>query len=231
MSKLLLTSFVLCIAVPFGLAACGSSDVTIGEDGTTKDSGTAPGSSTPTTPTTPPTNPTTGNDASPPRPADDAGDAARTPDGALCPTYFLDADNDGFGGTTKQVSCTPPASPDGGAWATVGGDCNDADKNVFPGQTSYFGVGYSSASGGAATSFDYDCNTLESAGPALAKAGTCTVGGDGCLGAGYLPAEPARPAGAGVDGYCGSVRFRNCRFVGGQCIPVDGAGVKAYECR
>lgn len=230
MSKFLLPSLALCFVVPFALEACGgASDVTIGEDGTATDSGATPTATTTTT--APPTSPTNGNDASPP-PGNDAGDAATAPDGAICPTYYLDGDNDGFGGTTKQVTCTPPtSSPAGGTWVTVGGDCNDANKSVFPGQTSYFGAGYSSGVGTAATSFDYDCSTKEDAAPALAKAGTCTPGGDGCIGAGYLPAEPARPTGTGVDPYCGSVRFRTCRFVNGQCIPADGASLKSYDCR
>jgi Putative metal-binding motif/Secretion system C-terminal sorting domain len=42
--------------------------------------------------------------------------------------YFLDADGDGFGGTTSVEACTPPPN-----YVTNDADCNDNDDTVYPG--------------------------------------------------------------------------------------------------
>ena len=51
--------------------------------------------------------------------------------GALgCTTYYLDRDGDGFGvDGSGRCLCEPE-----GNYATVAGDCNDGDPQVFPGQ-------------------------------------------------------------------------------------------------
>jgi hypothetical protein len=131
------------------------------------------------------------------------GDAA--PDvGCVDPIrYYSDADRDGFGrDDVTQWSCSAPAA----AWATLGGDCNDANERVFPGQSAYFGAPYS-VSGGV--SFDFDCNGSEDPdstqeGPSPNCAGLSLLG---CSGSGF--ATTGR-AGAGVDPSCGSASLVTC---------------------
>ena len=48
---------------------------------------------------------------------------------ASCPTYYRDADGDGYGSTTDFVACYQPAS----GYLTSSGDCNDADAAIHPG--------------------------------------------------------------------------------------------------
>jgi hypothetical protein len=221
MSKIAFASVALIALVPLFTQACGgTNDVTIGEDGTSRSDAAATTSPTQTSPTGSTTTAPVQQDASPP-PVPDAA-----PDAPVCPTYYQDEDADGFGGAIKQVTCTPP----GAGWVDKGGDCNDTNKSVFPGQTLFFGLPIGGGGAGTSPSFDYDCSTKEEAGPALPKAGTCTVGVGGCSGAGYLPAEPARPVSTSIDPYCGSARYRFCRLTNGQCVPVDGQTDKAYDC-
>ena len=72
-------------------------------------------------------------------------------DSGVCGTYYLDADNDGFG-TRAVMTCgkTPPAGA-----AAVGGDCCDADPNAHPGVTTFSYV--PSVCG----KFDFNCDGLE----------------------------------------------------------------------
>lgn len=44
-------------------------------------------------------------------------------------TYFTDADGDGVGTTPTEMGCEPP----GVNFSTEGGDCNDGDELIFPG--------------------------------------------------------------------------------------------------
>src|SRR5207302_6944358 len=115
---------------------------------------------------------------------------------------------DGFGGASTSA-CTPPDS----SWITTGGDCDDGDKTVFPGQTSYFTTPYSV--GGGLHSFDYDCNKKEDEQPPPVKqAGVaCVPSGaiGGCTGDGYLPND-TRPPGIGIDRFCGSTKYQVCTF-------------------
>jgi MYXO-CTERM domain-containing protein len=56
-------------------------------------------------------------------------------DGSTVPTWFLDLDGDGFGDDLLTIeACTPPSDPDG-VYVGQGGDCDDADPDVFPGAT------------------------------------------------------------------------------------------------
>jgi Putative metal-binding motif/Secretion system C-terminal sorting domain/Ig-like domain CHU_C associated len=45
-------------------------------------------------------------------------------------TYYLDADGDGYGVSTSVQGCTMPAG-----YATVAGDCNDANEEAYPGES------------------------------------------------------------------------------------------------
>lgn len=46
-------------------------------------------------------------------------------------TYYVDADNDTYGTGTGQSLCSNP----GAGFATVGGDCNDNNNQIYPGAT------------------------------------------------------------------------------------------------
>ena len=88
-------------------------------------------------------------------------------DGA--PTWYIDCDGDGYAADTAGAvgpSCEPPSTaPSGcasGVWTSVrpngsaSTDCNDANSNVFPGQTAYFTTPISGNP--SATAYDYDCS-------------------------------------------------------------------------
>lgn len=207
MSKIAFVSVALIALVPLFTQACGgTNDITIGEDGTSRADAAATTSPTQTSPgstTTPPI---------PPGPRDAA------PDAPECLTYYRDEDADGFGGATKQVACTSP----GAGWVDKGGDCNDTNEDVFPGQTLFFTKPIGGGGAGTSPSFDYDCSGKEewdgTSVPKVVGGRTCQVTVDGrCTGGeGVLPAEPARPVSASIDPYCGSTRYRSCRFVDAQ---------------
>jgi hypothetical protein len=143
---------------------------------------------------------------------DGCGAASGADAGPSCPEsaqklYYHDADGDSYGGTDTQMACEPPG-PD---WVLQGGDCDDADPQVHPGQTAYFGQPYGV---GGSVSFDYNCDGQETqdpgAGPALPPDPTCTgnpLQGP-CSGPnGYWPTART---GAGVDPYCGSTKYGYC---------------------
>jgi len=117
-------------------------------------------------------------------------------------TFYQDSDGDGVGGAASTLGCTPPTG-----YKAAGGDCDDTNPSVFPGQTKYFGTGYTN--GASVTSYDYDCdgNEVES----TATSGDHFIGacGSACDNLGYLTNLVAR-SGVGVDAYCGSTRYRTC---------------------
>lgn len=87
------------------------------------------------------------------------------------PFWYLDCDGDRYAalGAVSQQQCDePPASGCGGGWTSrvpVSGDrttydCNDANANVRPNQTSYFSTEIS-ATTPSSIDFDYDCNLME----------------------------------------------------------------------
>lgn len=133
------------------------------------------------------------------------------PTGQPCATqtFYRDRDGDGVGGTETKVACTSP----GKEWVTKGGDCNDDDADVFPGQTAYFDSPYNPK--GGAPSYDYDCSKKEEQEPPTKKAAaTCTLAAGGCQGSGYVPSN--RATGSGVDNLCGATKFQTCKLaVGG----------------
>ncbi len=61
----------------------------------------------------------------------DAADDAPSADACEFRLLYTDNDGDGFGGGGPiRFSCTDPIPPRG---SLVGGDCNDADRNIYPG--------------------------------------------------------------------------------------------------
>ncbi len=149
-----------------------------------------------------------------------SGDTAACNGGVL---YYLDGDHDGYGGTTKMSACAPPAAN----WITKSGDCDDGNAVVNPGQTAYFGVGYT-VSGSSLVSFDYDCNGVESesGGPPKANCQSVSVS---CVGSGYVAATP--PRSGNVDPYCGSENAVTCAFAGLNCMPGPAQAANAVSCR
>jgi len=125
----------------------------------------------------------------------EAGDGC---DGIL---RFFDSDHDGFGGSSMSTCAS------GSDWTTATGDCDDANADVHPGQTSWFAVGYT-PTGMTTISFDYDCDGKETESAATPKA-NCQAMGLSCVGSGYVPATPVR-SGASVDPYCGSASAIVC---------------------
>ena len=199
------------------LAACGSDDgdtVTIGHNNASTGSDGGANDGAASTTTTPPSGPTID-----PTSADAGGDAC-TP-----VAYYYDGDGDGVGGAQTEAACESP----GAKWVTTGGDCDDGNADVFPGQTRWFGVSYKIAMPAQTSSFDYNCSTREEEKPDQAKASACTaaLGANGCTGAGFLPNANS---GAIAQSYCGSTRVRACRFTNGVCTAIDGASDLAFQC-
>jgi hypothetical protein len=126
--------------------------------------------------------------------------------------FFLDGDGDNYGGTTSSKGCAPP---DSRAWVTVGGDCDDSNPTVNPGQGGYFDVGYV-PTGQSVISFDYNCDGHESESGSPPKA-ACKTTGLTCGGSGYIAATPAR-SGTGVDPYCGSTQEVTCAESTLSCV-------------
>jgi hypothetical protein len=157
-----------------------------------------------------------------------AGTAGAPPDDAgvdACDsvTLFQDGDGDGFGSTTTGTGCegTP-------GWVAEGGDCDDSNSAVHPGQTSYFVDGYT-RTGSTELSFDYDCNGNESEAGTNAKA-YCHLMNLQCIGGGYIPATPLR-SGPGVDPYCGSDEKLACVGNSLKCDPGGTYGAATIACR
>jgi hypothetical protein len=112
--------------------------------------------------------------------------------------YFVDADGDGIGvkvASPAGFACAPPPGN-----ATTNTDCNDDPmhdgKDVFPGQTRYFAVGYTTAMG--TSSYDYNCDTVESV--EGAQIGKCTPCSPGSAADSVHAASP----------YCGSTTALVC---------------------
>jgi len=144
-------------------------------------------------------------------PRDALDDGPTQTDACVHTLFFLDGDGDGYGGTTTLLACTPP---DAGTWVTKGGDCDDSDAIVNPGQTAYFSTGYM-PTGKSTVSFDYNCDGQESESGNAPKA-ACQVVSLACVGSGYIEASPAR-SGVGVDPFCGSDQSVTCAFTSLVC--------------
>jgi hypothetical protein len=143
---------------------------------------------------------------------EDASEDASVEAEACAPVlYFLDGDGDGYGGTTTVKTCVPP---DSGAWVTSGGDCDDSNAAVNPGQSAYFSAGYI-PTGKSSVSFDYNCDGDESESGTPAKA-SCQLVSLSCVGSGYIEASPVR-GGSGVDAFCGSTEAVTCALSSLSC--------------
>jgi hypothetical protein len=125
--------------------------------------------------------------------------------------YFLDADGDGYGGTSTSTGCAPPTT---GTWVTTGGDCDDSNATVNPGQTAFFAVGYD-LPGTTTVSFDYNCDGQETESGSPAKA-DCKEVSLSCVGSGYVEATPVR-SGPSVDPFCGSAQAVTCALTSLVC--------------
>jgi hypothetical protein len=137
--------------------------------------------------------------------------------------YYADDDQDGFGRTDSvRFACALPSE----AWAPLDGDCDDANPDVFPGQTSYFGVPYSSPHG---ESFDYDCSGSEDPDPAAGgRAPDCAaLGALDCRGSGL--AGTGR-TGSGVNPLCGSKQKIECVTALLACAPTT-SNASPAKCR
>lgn len=192
---------LLSMTIACAAAACGGATQNdlFGTDGTTS-SGTSSTSGDPGGGTATPTATATATTQPP------------TTQPCATQTFYRDRDGDGFGGTETKVACTSP----GKEYVTKGGDCDDENENVFPGQTEYFATAYTPKGGNP--SFDYDCSKKEDQQPpSKPKASTCTLSGNACLGSGYVP--PGRTApGGGVTGdpLCGATKYQKCEIaIGG----------------
>lgn len=151
-------------------------------------------------------------------PAQDAGS-----DACIGVTLYLDGDGDGYGGTTTSVGCEGATG-----WVSQGGDCDDSNPDVHPGQSAYFVQGYVKTGGGE-ISFDYDCSGSESEAGTNPKA-SCHVMSLQCVGGGYVPATPLR-SGPGVDAYCGSDEKLNCVGNSLKCDPGATYAAEIIACR
>ena len=135
-------------------------------------------------------------------------------------TFYQDADGDGVGGNNSVQGCTAPTG-----YTSAGGDCDDANANVFPGQTAFFGATFLK---GGLPSFDYNCDGNEIESAAFTTDHFVGVCGAACDNVGYLTASPTR-SGAGVDSYCGSTRYKTCTTSGTPVAPV-GLGLPISGC-
>jgi hypothetical protein len=108
-------------------------------------------------------------------------------------TCWPDADHDGYGAGTAIPVCA--AACGANQTGVRGGDCNDSNSNVFPGQTAYFSRGIDNTLNPAANNWDYDCARgaeKEGAGGASSlrciPSQTCDTGCTGAAGGqGFLP--------------------------------------------
>lgn len=159
-------------------------------------------------------------------------------DGA--PTWYVDCDRDGYAsslvGASPVSSCDPPsvapAGCPGGTWTSVRPvgasttDCNEANANVFPGQTRFFTTPIAGAP--TATRYDYDCSGAHSRQyGCVPRNASC---GDDCS-SGYANVSETNPNGCQflcpigrpclISGYpdCGeSAGYNSCRTsIGTMC--------------
>jgi hypothetical protein len=159
---------------------------------------------------------------------DNDGTHAIVPDGGPCgdeTLLYLDGDGDEHGSTTTARACEVQKP---GKWVGTGGDCDDGNADVHPGQATYFEEPYT-RTGTGIVSFDYDCSETEDESGESPKEG-CIASGLSCVGGGYIEAQPSRN-GAGENPYCGSTQQVNCVKSGLECKPGPAFEASAIACR
>ncbi|MCZ7677783.1 MAG: MopE-related protein [Sandaracinaceae bacterium] len=143
-----------------------------------------------------------------------------------------DGDGDGFYALTGR-DCGPRCATTPG-YATVGGDCEDAEARAFPGNPAYYGRPYCTDAGGEPMfdgrywvcppglgsprpAWDFDCDGAEAPHPGRRTSG-CPMLCDAACTNEPVYSDPARPPA------CGSlVEFSGCHCVGG----IAGCGLLA----
>jgi hypothetical protein len=138
--------------------------------------------------------------------------------------YYQDKDKDGFG--DKETSMAACSQPEG--WVTNSADCNDGNKEVYPGQQAYFEQGYPKPGAPQGISFDYDCNGVEDPSPLDTKNPTCPGVVLGCDKSGYAPGNRTGP---GVDPYCGVKTRNSCTVSGLSCNSNISTVANGFRCR
>lgn len=114
-------------------------------------------------------------------------------------TYYQDKDNDSYGDdSAKVVQCTPPAGS-----AQRGGDCDDTNAKVHPGQQSYF-----TEPVGGSSSFDYNCDNKDELQYPNPQNCSLDAKSDQCVGEGWMVLAPA----CGKTGF-----FAGCKKSGPIC--------------
>lgn len=122
--------------------------------------------------------------------------------------YYRDRDRDGFGATSgSKLACARPAG-----YVGRGGDCDDSDQDVHPGQTRFFG------SARNAGGYDYNCDGREERNQT--HVANCQRSGWNCVGDGWQGSVPA----------CGKeARFVHCRRRYYRCE--EDTGGRRQRCR
>jgi hypothetical protein len=136
--------------------------------------------------------------------AGSSGGAASGGAGAECSNEPCDCDGDGFG----AIGCA----------GDTGDDCDDTDRDAFPGQTAYFDHPRNDGS----SSFDYDCDDKVTA--KFTDTVTCSVAVLDC------PNEAVQGYTDGIP-QCGQqANFGHCKQQNLQCVKVV-LTQKKQECR
>ncbi|MBX3273783.1 MAG: hypothetical protein KF729_26195 [Sandaracinaceae bacterium] len=170
------------------------------------------------------------------------------------PTWYIDCDGDGFAATTdsSRMGCEEPASSAtgcGGRWTTrrpisaATTDCDDANRNAFPGQTMFFTTAHRpTATGDDARFGDYNCDALaqRDRSTAAERDGSCTLttnfllGTRSCSGTGWAGAAAPACGGSGTFYTCGEKqecfpRFLGDRICAGYSLVCEGRFLRAGD--
>jgi alpha-tubulin suppressor-like RCC1 family protein len=136
---------------------------------------------------------------------DDCDGVADEDDAADVPTWYTDADSDGYGDdATAQEKCNQPSNT-----VSEGGDCNDEDGTVHPGATEWPGDGNDMDCDGQELCYvdsDRDGHADENGDPVESSDTTCTQAG---LGDATMPRDDCNDGVAsihpGADEYCNNI--------------------------
>lgn len=169
-----------------------------------------------------------------------AGDGGTAGDGGMSPggagqggtigcvdpiALYPDKDGDGYGDSAEgKLGCDLELG-----WATSGGDCDDGNSEVFPGQPKYFLSPYTNIKGHP--SYDYNCDDLETGPPGLEKAPSCSGKNKGNCTKGKPGYLPSKAQGLGLNTLCGSTEVLGCMLDATEtCVdgPSEQAGI--YTC-